>query len=99
MASSRKIQEKIRSIGPMVRGSLIQNRVRCGKPTCKCAKGEFHTAYYLSRRIGGKTRMNHIAKDQVSVVQQWKKNYERLEALLEKLTDALMDELKQEKRR
>ena len=99
MPSSKQILEKIRRIGPAVHGSLIQNRVRCGEPTCKCAKGEFHTAYYLSRRIGGKTRMHHIAKDQVAVIQRWKKNYERLEALLEKLTDALMDELKREKRR
>jgi len=99
MPSSKQILSRIRKIGPVVRGSLIQSRIRCGKPTCKCAKGEFHTAFYLSRRIGGKTRMHHIAKDQVAVIKLWKKNYERLEALLEKLTDALMEELKKEKRR
>ncbi len=99
MPPSKQILEKIRKLGPVIRGSLILNRVRCGKPACKCAKGEFHTACYLSRRIDGKTRMNHIAKDQVALVQRWKKNYERLDALVEKLTDALMEELKQEKRR
>jgi hypothetical protein len=99
MTSSKSLQEKIAKLGPMVRGSLIQTHIRCGKPTCKCAKGEFHTAWYLSRRIEGKTRMHHIAKDQVALVQQWKKNYERLDALMEKLTDALMEKLKQEKRR
>jgi hypothetical protein len=99
MPSSKQILSRIRKLGPMVRGSLIHNRVRCGKPTCKCARGEVHSAYYLSRRIEGKTRMDHIAKDQVATVRRWKKDTERLEALLEKLTDALMDELKQEKRR
>jgi len=98
MPSSKQILSRIRKIGPMVRGSLIQNRIRCGKPTCKCAKGELHTAFYLSRRLEGKTRMDHIAKDQVAAVRRWKKNHQRMEALLEKLTDALMEELRQEKR-
>ena len=99
MESSRQILKKIRRIGPVVRGSLVKNRIRCGKPNCKCARGELHTAYYLSRRVEGKTRMDHIAKNQVAAVRRWKKNHERLEALLERLTNALMDELRQEKRR
>lgn len=82
-----------------MRGSLVETRVKCGKPTCKCARGELHTAFYLSRRIDGKTRMDHVAKNQVETVRKWKKNYERLDALLDKLTDALMDELKKDKRR
>ena len=35
-------------------GSLQRQRVRCGKPNCKCARGEFHEGYYLflSSRAG-----------------------------------------------
>lgn len=28
-------------------GSLQLQRVRCGKPNCKCARGEPHAAYYF----------------------------------------------------
>lgn len=27
-------------------GSLHRQRVRCGKPNCKCARGELHEGYY-----------------------------------------------------
>ncbi len=34
-------------------GGVYAQRVRCGKPACKCARGEHHTAlYYFTRRDG-----------------------------------------------
>ena len=27
-------------------GRVQRRRVRCGKPNCKCVRGELHTAYY-----------------------------------------------------
>lgn len=52
---------------PMVSGSLFQMRRRCGNPRCKCARGELHASWYLSRRQEGKTKLTYLGR----VVQDW----------------------------
>jgi hypothetical protein len=40
-----------------------QERIRCGKPSCKCAAGELHGPYwYAYQREGGKLRSRYIGK-------------------------------------
>ena len=52
---------------PMVSGSLFQMRRQCGNPRCKCARGELHASWYLSRRQEGKTKLTYIGR----VVPDW----------------------------
>ena len=52
---------------PMVLGSLFQMRRQCGNPRCKCARGELHASWYLSRRREGKTKLTYIGR----VVPDW----------------------------
>ena len=94
MASSKQILARIRALGPVVRGSLVEAKRTCGKKGCRCALGESHTAFYLSRHIGGKTRLEYVSKADVEKVRRWRKNYERLMALVEELTTALLRELR-----
>ena len=42
---------------PLVRGSLITLRRKCGTPTCSCAKGQPHESPALSYSIAGATKM------------------------------------------
>jgi hypothetical protein len=40
-----------------------QERVRCGKPNCKCAKGNLHGPYwYVYWSEGGKTKSMYVGK-------------------------------------
>jgi len=94
MASSKQILARIRALGPIVRGSLVEARRTCGKKGCRCARGESHTAFYLSRHLGGKTRLEHISKADVEMVRRWRGNYDRLMVLVEELTMALLRELR-----
>jgi len=94
MASSTQILARIRALGPIVRGSLVEAKRTCGKKGCRCARGEPHMAFYLSRHIGGKTRLHHVSKADVETVRKWRKNYQRLMALVEELTTALLRELR-----
>ena len=43
----------------VLRGNLSQRRRACGKPTCKCARGELHQSLYLVFSEGGKLREWH----------------------------------------
>ena len=81
----------------MVHGSLVEATRTCGKKGCRCARGEPHTAFYLSRRFEGKTRLEHVSRDQVNMVRRWRKEHDRLLALVEELTTALLQELRESK--
>lgn len=95
MATSKQLLVRIRALGPMAHGSLVEANRTCGKPGCRCARGEAHTAFYLSRRVEGKTRLEHVSRGDVKTVQQWRKNHERLLVLVEELTTALLQELRE----
>lgn len=95
MATSKQLLARIRALGPMVHGSLVEAARTCGKKGCRCARGEPHTAFYLSRRVEGKTRLEHVSHGNVKTVQQWRNNHERLRILVEELTTALLEELRE----
>lgn len=95
MATSKQLLARIRALGPMVHGSVVQAARTCGKKGCRCSRGEPHTAFYVSRRVAGKTRLEHVSRDQVAVVRAWRKTYERLLMLVGELTTALLRELRE----
>ena len=95
MATSKQLLAGIRALGPMVHGSLVETTRTCGKKGCRCARAEPHTAFYLSRRVQGKTRLEHVSRDNVKTVRRWRKEHDRLRALVEELTTALLRELRE----
>ncbi len=56
---ARLVQRMLKS-RRMVKGSVIILARRCGKPGCKCNRGEKHKSKYLSISDGGKTRMIYL---------------------------------------
>ena len=42
---------------PVIKGTAYELKRRCGKPGCKCARGEFHARMVVSASEGGKTRL------------------------------------------
>lgn len=50
----------------MLPGSVHAQYVRCGKATCKCARGELHGAYYYHFvRVGGKLTKRYLKAHEV----------------------------------
>jgi len=62
---------------PMVQGSFYLLRRRCGKPNCRCARGQLHPAYVLTRSQAGKDRLYTVPKDQRAEVRKWAAEYRR----------------------
>lgn len=47
-------------------GTVHRQFVRCGKASCKCARGELHGAYYYHFiRVNGKLTKRYLKADQV----------------------------------
>jgi hypothetical protein len=72
---------------PMVQGSFYLLRRKCGKPNCRCASGQLHASWVLSRSEQGKDRLYSIPKDQRANLRRWAgeyRRYQRARALLVK---------------
>jgi len=70
----------------LLRGTLaIRERV-CGKPNCKCAKGEKHVSLYLVASYSGRVRQLFIPKDREPQVRRWVQQYQEARKLLEEIS-------------
>ena len=62
---------------PMVQGSFYLLRRKCGKPNCRCATGQLHASWVLTRSEAGKDRIYPVPKDQRAQVRRWAMEYRR----------------------
>ncbi len=69
-----------------IRGSLLDRRRVCGKPNCKCVRGEGHRALYLVLSKEGRTQQLYVPKQWEAVVRQWVENYHDVRDLMEKIS-------------
>ena len=73
-----KIPQTLPPIEQVLRGSLFQREIRCGKPTCRCAKGPGHPILCLGVTFpGGRTQQVTVPKDLARTVRRWIRNYQR----------------------
>ena len=50
-------------------GTVVAQMVRCGKPGCRCARGELHGPYYYRLwREGGRLRKAYVARGALAEV-------------------------------
>jgi hypothetical protein len=68
---------RLQRSNPMVQGSFYLLRRKCGKPNCRCAAGQLHATYVLTRSEQGKDRLYTVPKDQRARVRQWAAEYRR----------------------
>jgi len=53
---------------PVVRGSVYELKRKCGKPGCRCARGELHPRMVLSASEGGRTKIRAIPRGMLTDV-------------------------------
>lgn len=82
-----KILEKISSIGPVLKGSLSEVSLTCGKKNCRCQRGPRHQAFYFSYRKRGETKVVHLPSTLVAQARQFQKNWHRLKDLMEEFAE------------
>lgn len=67
----RRIVRQIPDLAEVIAGSVQEQRRRCGKEGCRCARGELHGPYlYLSLRVGGRTRMLYVPAELAEKVRE-----------------------------
>ena len=83
---------------PLVRATLSERLVTCGKKGCRCVHGDKHAALYAVSSRQGKTRQVFVPREQETAVRQWVENYHRIRALLEDLSEIFFEQLRTKKR-
>jgi len=82
-----RLVQKLPPLSELIRGSLIERHLRCGKLGCRCAKGEGHRAWYITVTFaGGRTEQVTVPGALVPTVRRWLKNYERWWEILEEVS-------------
>ena len=88
---------------PMVQGSFYLLQRKCGKPNCRCATGQLHPSYVLTRSEAGKDRLYTVPKEQRAQVRKWAAEYRRYQRARAVLTKrhlhllALVDQMAEQR--
>jgi hypothetical protein len=71
----------------------LRERV-CGKPNCKCQRGEKHVSLILSRSTRGRVEQLYIPREKEEMVKQWIENWRAIQVVLEKISSTYWERLK-----
>jgi len=78
--------KKLATRTPILAASLCVVDVRCGRPSCRCARGgPLHTVRRLTFKDRGTTRTVHVPKDLLMDVRSWITEHQRLKAVLKEI--------------
>ena len=83
--SLRRLSDNVRQLinpffsdKPIIKGSVYELKRKCGKPGCKCAKGELHHRMVVSASEKGKTKLRAIPHGFLIEVQTKVRSYQEL---------------------
>ncbi len=74
----RQIIEPFFSDKPVIKGSVYELKTKCGKPGCRCARGQLHHHMVLSASEKGKTRLRVIPRGFLGEVKSKVQRYQQL---------------------
>lgn len=86
--------EQLRSLGNLMRGSLVKTKVRCGRKGCICETGEKHEKVHLSLNIHGRTRGCYVGRGREGAVGDLIREYQRARHIIEQLTEVNLELLR-----
>ena len=83
-----QLKARLREVGFICEGSLVERWMQCGKPNCACAsdRASQHGPYFqLSWKEKGKTVSRRLPPEHAALYHQWVANRQRLESLIQKM--------------
>ena len=83
-----KLAASLPSTSDILRGSLLQRRIRHRSGCAVCARGEGHLISVLTVSYpGGRTKQISLRPEQKPIVEQWLRNYRQIKATLERICE------------
>jgi len=87
LTTIQNCKEDMDGISMVLRGSITEHLVRCGKKGCRCQKTppKLHGPYFdWTRKVQGKTRTVRLTRSHAAVCQQWIENGRQLNQIIAK---------------
>jgi hypothetical protein len=82
-----RLAHQVPDLEVAIHGSLLTQRRRCGKPGCRCTRGELHGPYtYLAVRTGGRNRLVYIPDELAETVRTQVAMTTRIDAVLAEIS-------------
>ena len=82
-----QLLRRLARAGEIMKGSLVERWTRCGRPGCRCGKGDKHGPYlYVSVFRNGRTRSVYVPQHLQEEVRRWVQNARDLEEDLAEIT-------------
>jgi hypothetical protein len=82
---------------PFLKGSLVERARSCGKPSCRCQRGQLHRSLYLATRHNGRRVLLYVPRALHETVRLWVSNGRRLAQQIQGLHQIQLDQLLQRK--
>ena len=79
---ARSLRSQMRKLGPMIQGSVVLRRMKCGKPNCRCNRGYPHMFLCVTYKEKGKTKTVYVNKSLQADALLWSRNYKKFKVLL-----------------
>lgn len=90
----RQLELILAERGPLVRGSVVQRRRRCGHAQCHCAtEGSLHVSAYLSVAVEGKTQPTDLPAADEQHVREASERYRRFRRARTRLVELTAEQL------
>lgn len=84
---------------PLIVGGLVEMANTCGKPNCKCTRGEKHMSWCVSLRHKGKRKMIHIPRACEQEVFEGIKTYQSLWEQMEIISETSLERILSSRKR
>lgn len=90
--------DEVKVLWPAVKGSISEVRKPCIRKNCKaCASGQKHPAHLFSFMKAGRQRCRYVAREFVSELQRAAENGRRIEELMSRLGEELLEDYRRER--
>lgn len=77
----------------LIVGSMVEMSRICGKPNCKCTRGEKHKSWCLAVRYQGKRKMIHIPRGSEDAVFEGVRAYQELWEQMDTISQASLERI------
>lgn len=71
----------------LLHATLAPRQRRCGKPNCRCTRGQLHVSLYVVQSRQGRLRQLYVPQHWESRVRQAVADYQQLQQLLEEVSE------------
>ena len=87
LARRRAAAARLGDVEQVLAGALTEQARRCGKPGCRCERGEPHGPYaFFAPKTAARGRLRYVPASLAGVVRRYLRNGEEIEQLLAEIS-------------